>query len=146
MPPSISDLMRALPEVDEAADEGAEPGPLGAAQLRPIPVGRWRRLRLLATLQAQVGAAYLFYWIRGWFKKAEPRERLLAETHWKTAVRLLDSMSYLRGAIMKLGQTLASFPDIAPRAFVETLDRLYYEAPPMHWSLLREMVHNELGD
>jgi predicted unusual protein kinase regulating ubiquinone biosynthesis (AarF/ABC1/UbiB family) len=137
--------MRALPEVDEPADEALGPGPL-AALLRPVPVGRWRRLRLLATLQARIGAAYLFYWLRGWFRSAEHRERLLAETHWKTALALLDSMSYLRGAVMKIGQTLANFPDIVPREFVQTLEQLYYEAPPMHWSLLREMVHNELGD
>src|SRR5213076_1017527 len=36
--------------------------------------------------------------------------------------------------------------DIVPREFVETLDQLHFDAPPMHWSLLREMVHNELGD
>ena len=59
---------------------------------------------------------------------------------------MLDSMCYLRGAMMKVGQTLANFPDIAPRAFVETLEQLHFHAPPMHWSLLREMVHNELGD
>ncbi len=103
-------------------------------------------MRLLGTLQAKIGAAYLFYWIRGWFKKADERERSLAETHWQTAVRLLDSMGYLRGAVMKAGQTLANFPDIVPREFVETLQRLHFDAPPMHWSLLREMVHNELGD
>jgi predicted unusual protein kinase regulating ubiquinone biosynthesis (AarF/ABC1/UbiB family) len=68
------------------------------------------------------------------------------ETHWRAAVRLLDSMSYLRGAVMKAGQTLANFPDIAPRAFVDTLQQLHFDAPPMHWSLLREMVYNELGD
>jgi predicted unusual protein kinase regulating ubiquinone biosynthesis (AarF/ABC1/UbiB family) len=136
--------MRALPEKKEAAEEVSRP--LAGAFLRPVPIGRWRRLRLLSTLQAQIGAAYLFYWIRGWFQEAEHRECMLAETHWKTALRLLDSMSYLRGAVMKVGQTLANFPDIVPREFVETLDRLYYEAPPMHWSLLREMVCNELGD
>jgi predicted unusual protein kinase regulating ubiquinone biosynthesis (AarF/ABC1/UbiB family) len=119
---------------------------LAAASLWPVPVGRWRRLRLLGTLQAKIGAAYLFYWVRGWFKTAGHRERLLAETHWRTAVSLLDSMSYLRGAVMKIGQTLANFPDIVPRAFVETLEQLHFEAPPMHWSLLREMVQNELGD
>jgi predicted unusual protein kinase regulating ubiquinone biosynthesis (AarF/ABC1/UbiB family) len=146
MPPTVDQLLRALPDAEEAAEEAALPAPFAAALLRPVPVGRWRRLRLLATLQAKVGAAYLFYWIRGWFQKAEQRERTLAETHWKTALRLLDSMSYLRGAVTKVGQTLASFPDIVPREFVETLDRLYYQAPPMHWSLLREMVYNELGD
>jgi aarF domain-containing kinase len=143
MSPSIAELMRALPEETE---EASLPESLAAASLRPVPVGRWRRLRLLGTLQAQLGAAYLFYWIRSWFKSAEEKESLLAETHWKTALRLLDSMGYLRGAVMKVGQTLANFPDIAPRAFVETLDRLYFNAPPMHWSLLREMVLNELGE
>ena len=62
-----------------------------------------------------------------------------------TPVRVLDSMSYLRGATMKIGQTLANVPDIVLREFVETLERLHFEAPPMHWSLLKELVHNELG-
>ncbi len=101
---------------------------------------------LLATLQAKIGAAYLFYWVRGWFAGAAEKERLMAEAHWKNAARVLDSMSYLRGAVMKVGQTLASFPDIAPQPFVETLERLHFDAPPMHWSLLKEMVFNELGD
>jgi aarF domain-containing kinase len=137
--------MRALPE-EPAQEINGAPDLVGAASLRPVPVGRWRRIGLLGTLQAKVAAAYLFYWIRGWFQNGSERERALAEAHWRTAVRLLDSMGYLRGAVMKLGQTLANFPDIAPQAFVETLDQLHYDAPPMHWSLLREMVHNELGD
>ena len=147
MTPSVAELMRALPEDPEAPEALSLPEPLATASLRPVPVGRWRRLRLLGNLQAQIAAAYLFYWIRGWFQKTDAKERLLAETHWRTALRLLDSMGYLRGAVMKIGQTLANFPDVAPREFVETLDRLYFNAPPMHWSLLREMVHNELdGD
>jgi predicted unusual protein kinase regulating ubiquinone biosynthesis (AarF/ABC1/UbiB family) len=137
--------MRALPDA-EPAEASPLADALAAGSRRPVPVGRWRRFRLLGTLQARIGAAYLFYWMRGWFKKAEARERLLAETHWQTAAALFDSMSYLRGAVMKMGQTLANFPDIVPRAFVETLEQLHYDAPPMHWALLREMVHNELGD
>src|SRR6185503_979803 len=77
---------------------------------------------------------------------ADENKRLLAETHWRTAARVLDSISYLRGATMKVGQTLANFPDIVPREFVETLEQLHFNAPPMHWSLLKEMVFNELGD
>ena len=146
MPPSVAQLMRALPDELETAEEVSLPGPLAAVALRPVPVGRLRRMRLLGTLQAKIGAAYLFYWIRGWFLKADQNQRLLAETHWKTALRLLDSMGYLRGAVMKVGQTLANFPDIAPHEFVSTLEQLHFNAPPMHWSLLREMAFNELGD
>ena len=144
MPPSLEELMRALPELEEATHEAAAPLPPEA--MSQVPVGRWRRLRLLGTLQAKIAIAYLFCWIRGWFQHAEERERTLAETHWKSAVRLLDSMGYLRGAVMKVGQTLANFPDIVPRQFVETLEQLQYRAPPLHWALLREMVQNELGD
>src|SRR5579872_5105408 len=145
--PTIAELIRALPEeTDPITDSARLPEPLAAVSLRPVPVGRVRRLGALATLQARIAAAYLFLWIRGRFKGAGERERLAAEAHWKTALRVLDSMGYLRGAVMKVGQTLANFPDIAPVEFVETLDKLHSDAPPMHWSLLREMVHSELGD
>jgi len=146
MPPSVAELMRALPEEAHAAEPPWPAEPLAAASLRPVPVGRWRRLRSLATLQAKICAAYLFYWVRGWFRNADDKQRLLAETHWRTALRLFDSMGYLRGAVMKVGQTVASFPDIVPAEFIEALERLHFDAPPMHWSLLREMVRNELGD
>ncbi|HMF18515.1 MAG TPA: AarF/ABC1/UbiB kinase family protein, partial [Gemmataceae bacterium] len=146
MPPSVAELLQAFPEDGEIAEPMSLSNTLSALSHRPVPVGRWRRLRLLGTLQAKIGAAYLMYWLRGWFQNAEQKQRLLAETHWRTALRLLDSMGYMRGAVMKVGQTLANFPDIVPHQFVEALDRLYFEAPPMHWPLLREMVCNELGD
>lgn len=144
---TTAELMQALPEIDDGdAALQTLPAVLRESSLRPVPVGRWRRMTLLSSLQAKIAAAYLFHWIRGWFKSADENSRLLAETHWRTAARVLDSMGYLRGAVMKMGQTLANFPDIAPREFVETLEKLHFDAPPMHWSLLREMVFNELGD
>lgn len=144
---TAAELMQALPEIDEGdAALQTLPTVLRESSLRPVPVGRWRRMTLLSSLQAKIAAAYLFHWIRGWFKSVDENSRLLAETHWRTAARVLDSMGYLRGAVMKMGQTLANFPDIAPREFVETLEKLHFDAPPMHWSLLREMVFNELGD
>src|SRR3954447_24586901 len=147
--PSVAELVAALPEMPEMNDEqsaGPLPELLAAWSQRPVPVGRFRRLGMLGSLQAKIGAAYLFYWLRGWFKDADENKRRLAETHWRTAVRMLDSMSYLRGAAMKVGQTLANFPDVAPSEFVDTLAQLQFNAPPMHWSLLKEMVFNELAD
>jgi len=144
--PTISQLINALPQQEDSASPSDTPDTLAKASLRAIPLGRLRRLGLLGTLQAKIAAAYLFYWLRGWFSSAAEREKILAETHWRTALKVLDSMSYLRGATMKVGQTLANFPDIVPAEFVQTLERLHFDAPPMHWSLLREMVFNELSD
>jgi predicted unusual protein kinase regulating ubiquinone biosynthesis (AarF/ABC1/UbiB family) len=141
--------MAALPEpVEETGSQPQGPLPelLEAWSMRPVPVGWFRRLRLLGTMQAKIGAAYAFHWLRGWFKDADENKRLLAETHWRTAVRILDTMSYLRGATMKVGQMMGNFPDIAPQEFTETLEQLHFEAPPMHWSLLKEMVFTELQD
>lgn len=146
--PTVVELMKALPELEEIGSGGsaARSPELIETSLRPVPIGRLRRLGLLTSLQSKIAAAYLFYWIRGWFKSAAEKEKMLAETHWRTAARVLDSMSYLRGATMKIGQTLGNFPDVVPAEFVETLDQLHFCAPSMHWSLLREMVFNELGD
>ena len=147
--PTTAELMEALPEpMGELHDQPLGPLPelLEDWALRPVPIGAFRRLRVLGTLQAEVGAAYLFHWLRGWFKDADDQKKHLAETHWRTALRVLDGMSFMRGAMIKAGQMLANFPDIVPSAFVETFERLHFDAPPMHWSLLKEMVHNELGE
>src|SRR6187401_3183723 len=86
---SVAELMEALPEpVGEFRDQ--PPGPLPELledwALRPVPVGAFRRLRVLGTLNAEIGAAYLFHWLRGWFQSAAEQERQLAETHWRTAL------------------------------------------------------------
>lgn len=154
MPLTIRELLASLPETSGApgGEAPAEKAPSAALDVLrerlsrgPVPLGAVRRLSLLGSLQAKVAVAYLFYWIRSWFHDAGERERDLAETHLAVALKLLDSMAYLRGAAMKAGQTLANFPDIVPDEIVETLERLHFEAPPMHYSLIREQLHRELG-
>ena len=45
----------------------------------------------------------------------------------------------------KLGQVFATYPDVLPEEFADVLGRLHFEAPPMHFSLLREQFRRELG-
>src|SRR5436305_6259233 len=98
MSPTVAKLIQALPQ-NEADDETSRlPESLRQSSMRPVPIGRWRRMALLGSLQAQIAAAYAFYWLRGWFASASENNRRLAETHWRTAVRVLDSMGYMRGA------------------------------------------------
>jgi predicted unusual protein kinase regulating ubiquinone biosynthesis (AarF/ABC1/UbiB family) len=110
-----------------------------------VPVSAARRLFELGGLQAQVAVAYLVYWLRSWFKDASQRELELAETHLRAAIDVFATMGYLRGAAMKVGQAIANLPDLLPTQVEETLERLHFEAPPMHFALLREQVRNELG-
>jgi len=147
MTPSLAELLEALPvEADEQArpQNVLEDWTAGLSH-RPVPVSRWRRLWVLGTLQARIAAAYVAWWLRSTYVSRDQRERMLNETRLRAALRVLGGMCYLRGAIMKLGQVLAHYPDVAPREFSEVLGRLFFEAPPMHFSLLREFVRGELG-
>jgi hypothetical protein len=112
---------------------------------RPVPLGRLRRGWILGSLQARLAAGYLASWLRGGFADEDGKSRLRNEAHLRAALQLLGTMTYLRGVVMKVGQTLANYPTLAPDEFVETLGALHFEAPPMHFSLLREMVRRELG-
>ena len=149
MQPRLSEVLNALPHDLDAPD--IYEGKASLQQLlneisgKPVPVGRFNRAWILGTLQAKIAAAYLAYWIRSSYTSVEKNERRLNETHLKGALRLLGGMGYLRGAIMKIGQALANYPNIVPDEYIELLGQLHFEAPPMHYSLLREMIHNELG-
>jgi predicted unusual protein kinase regulating ubiquinone biosynthesis (AarF/ABC1/UbiB family) len=147
MPPNVAELIAALPDLDD--DRRVEPDLLHDAlsdlARSPGPTGALRRLWVFGGLQAQVALAYLAYWMRSWFQDADRREQDLAETHLRAALKMLRTMGYLRGAATKLGQALANLPNIVPDEIVEALERLHFEAPPMHFALLREHVRNELG-
>jgi aarF domain-containing kinase len=147
MSPNVAELVAALPDLDDDKSVPDDPLRESLAELtrQPGPEGAIRRLMAFGGLQAQVTLAYLAFWLRSMFLNADRREQELAEAHLRAALKMLRTMGYLRGAAMKLGQTLANFPDIVPDQIVQTLQRLHFEAPPMHFSLLREHVRNELG-
>ncbi|MBL1218870.1 MAG: AarF/ABC1/UbiB kinase family protein [Planctomycetes bacterium] len=152
--PSIAELIDAMPidEHETAPDGERAVGYQQALQdlladlaLRPIPTNRLGRLWILTSLQAKIGAAYFAWWLRKWYKNADAQQRALNDAHMKAAFRMLGSMSYLRGAAMKFGQMLANYPDVMPSEFTEVLGSLHFEAPAMHYSLLREFITRELG-
>jgi predicted unusual protein kinase regulating ubiquinone biosynthesis (AarF/ABC1/UbiB family) len=145
--PRIAELIDALPV---EAQQTSEPGAvlqdlLGKLSHKRVPVGRLNRFWVLGTLQAKIAAAYFAWWVRSGYTSADKRQRTLNETHLKAALELLGGMTYLRGAVMKLGQIIATHPDVVPDQFADVLGHLHFEAPPMHYSLLREFVRAELG-
>jgi len=144
---NVHDLVAALPEGIDDVDTPREAAREWMAQLqgRPVPAGALHRLWIMGGLNARIALAYLAYWIRSSYAAKDERELRLNETHLKAALKLLGTMSYLRGAVMKVGQTLAAYPKVLPEQFIDTLSRLHFDAPPMHFSLLREHMRNELG-
>jgi predicted unusual protein kinase regulating ubiquinone biosynthesis (AarF/ABC1/UbiB family) len=148
MSPDLAELLAALPAAEEK-DVARVPSGLqeifARLEHRRPPISALHRFGVLAGLQAQVLLAYLAWWVRGWFRDAATNQRQLLEAHIRVALKLYEGMGYLRGAVMKVGQTLANLPNAVPDQIVDTLETLHSQAPPMHFSLLREHVHNELG-
>ncbi len=149
MDPQLADLINGLPgDIKEASR--ARLGVslqtlLNDLGQRPVPVGRFNRGWILSTVQAKVAATYFANWFRAIFTRGEEKEEQLIETRIKAALELLGGMGYMRGAIMKLGQVIANYPSVAPEEFSEVLGLFHFEAPPMHFSLLREFVRDEWG-
>jgi predicted unusual protein kinase regulating ubiquinone biosynthesis (AarF/ABC1/UbiB family) len=143
----VERLIAALPE-DLGAEEttdGALADLLARLSRRPVPTGRIHRAWSLGTLPAKIAAAYFAAWLRGRFAGREERERLRNEASLDAALRLLGGMGYLRGMVTKMGQALASWPDVLPGPFADALGSLHFQAPPMHYSLLSEFLFDELG-
>ncbi len=110
---------------------------------KKVPVSSFSRIWTLGSLQARVTAGYLAYWLRSRFSDSEEKQRLKSEAHLAAALQLFGTMGYLRGAVMKIGQMLANLPEVVPEEFAEVLSALHFEAPPMHYSLVREVFLDE---
>ena len=146
-----ADVLKALPpDLAEGVDAGASADAALAALLadlshRPVPPGRLSRAWSVGSLQGRLGLAWLAYVLRSALAGADEQQRLKNRFHADAALRLLATMGHLRGAMTKVGQAMANYPDLLPDDFSDMLGKLHFEAPPMHFSLLREMVRHDLG-
>ena len=61
------------------------------------------------------------------------------------AQQLTELLSQLKGPAMKIGQILATVPDMVPEAYFEEFLQLQSTAPPMGWGFVRRRMRSELG-
>jgi predicted unusual protein kinase regulating ubiquinone biosynthesis (AarF/ABC1/UbiB family) len=63
----------------------------------------------------------------------------------KNAAELAAALGGLKGPIMKVAQLMATIPDLLPPEYVEELQKLQSEAPPMGWPFVKRRMMAELG-
>jgi predicted unusual protein kinase regulating ubiquinone biosynthesis (AarF/ABC1/UbiB family) len=63
----------------------------------------------------------------------------------KNAAELTAALGGLKGPIMKVAQLMATIPDLLPPEYVEELQKLQSEAPPMGWPFVKRRMMAELG-
>lgn len=144
--PRLEQLRKILPMecgAESAGERLAEI--LNRVSTKKVPVSSFSRMWILGSLQSKIAFGYLACWLRSRFAEAGEKERIMNEAHLVAALQLFGTMGYLRGAVMKIGQTLASLPDVVPEEFARVLASLQFQAPPMHYALVREVFLDEFG-
>ena len=61
------------------------------------------------------------------------------------AVQFREALEQLGTTFIKLGQILSSRPDLLPDVYIEELNKLVDDAPPLAFGPLREVIGREIG-
>src|SRR5438270_2032095 len=69
----------------------------------------------------------------------------LALDRGRNASELTAALGGLKGPIMKVAQLMATIPDLLPPEYVEELQKLQSDAPPMGWPFVKRRMMAELG-
>src|SRR5512135_1305451 len=112
---------------------------------RDITRGRARRVLKVGELATSVGSTYVWQALRWPFRSADSRQRGLLEAHIRNATKIVERSKELRGAFMKLVQTLSMRDDILPPEALQVLSVVQSSVPPMDYALIRQQITHELG-
>jgi len=108
---------------------------------------RVTRLVKLGGLTSRVSSSYLGQRVKGVFQGEARRSESLNALHLQNAERVVDAMGALKGAAMKVGQSLAVIADglEVPPEVGRILGKLHDSAEPIPFSIIRDEVEAELG-
>jgi aarF domain-containing kinase len=110
-----------------------------------IPSGAGGRLARIGAAGAGILARTAVAAVRKAGAGPAAREAIDAATHEANALQIFDAMGRLKGAFLKVGQLLSQQSHSLPDAYVSRLAELQQQAPPMHGTLARLQLRNELG-
>ena len=110
------------------------------------PRGKVGRLAKLGGLTSRVSGSYIGQRIRGAFQDEETRTQAMRRLHLDNAERVVSTMGSLKGAAMKVGQSLAQVVDglELPEEIAGILGQLNDKAEPIPFPVIRDAVEAEL--
>ncbi len=113
---------------------------------KPPPKSRLGRIAQLSSLTSRVSGSYLGQRIKGAFQDDEARDASMRKLHIENAERVVKSMGALKGAAMKVGQSIALIADgmDLPPDVARVLGKLNDKAEPIPFSLIQRTVEAEL--
>jgi predicted unusual protein kinase regulating ubiquinone biosynthesis (AarF/ABC1/UbiB family) len=117
----------------------------GAATASSLPTQRVRRTAKLVRVGARTGSSFVAMKARGTLASEQRKEQLRTDFELQTAEQVTELLGNMRGAMMKLGQMASYLDQGLPEAVRESLAQLQTNAPPMAYSLVEQVILQELG-
>lgn len=117
-----------------------------ARKKKPGTGSRLGRVARLGGLTSRVSGSYMGQRVIGVFQDEETRKKALAKLHLSNAERVVETMGVLKGAAMKIGQSVAVLADgldLPPEA-ERVLARLQNKAQPIPFQIIKEDVEASL--
>ena len=113
---------------------------------RKPPTSKFGRLARLGGLTTRVTASYLGQRISGAFQSEEEQTVSRKKAHIDNAERVVDTVGMLKGAAMKVGQTVAMLAEGAelPPEVARVLGKLHDSAPPVAFDVIKSEIEREL--
>ncbi len=110
------------------------------------PRSKFGRLARLGGLTSRVSSSYLGQQVKGVFQNEESRSQSIKKLHLRNAERVVDTMGSLKGAAMKLGQSLAVAVDGVelPPDVARILGKLHDSAAPIPFEDIRTTIEDDL--
>ncbi len=111
------------------------------------PKGPLRRLASLSGLTSRVTSSYVGQRLVGAFQDAEARQQTMERLHVRNAERIVETVGRLKGAAMKVGQSVAMVAGSLdlPEEVRGVLGRLHDKVEPIPFEQIREDVEASLG-
>ncbi len=103
------------------------------------------RTSLLGAVVSDIFAGYISLQERAQWWPGFVRPRDWELQHQRAANRVLDTSTWLGGALIKAGQFASTRPDLLPAAYIHTLSRLQDRMPPHAWPTIEAAITQELG-
>lgn len=134
------------PSAAPSAAPTSAPTSAPSAAPTTAPPGRLSRFARLTGLTAGVAARHLTQKVVSALSPddeaaAAAREKKATQ---KSAEQVRKTLGELKGAAMKVGQMLATDPELLPPEVVAELSQLQHSAPPMSFSAVREVIEGSL--
>ncbi len=126
-----------MPVDDDRPDDAT--APTRAAPQAPN-VSRFSRFAKLTGLGASVTARHMVQRVASAFTDQASAALGEKRARTKSAEQMTKTLGEMKGAAMKLGQMLATDPDLVPPEFVDQLSLLQHSAPAMDFAAVKAVV------